>query len=67
MQATVQRWHEGSGSVVLDDGRVLDCGSRALDGSGLRLVRPGQRVSIELDGDAVRRMWIPGIELTARD
>ncbi len=65
MQATVQRWHEGSGSVVLDDGRSLGYGPPALDGSGLLLLRPGQRVSIELDGETVRRVWIPGIELTA--
>lgn len=61
MQATVQRWQDGAGSVVLDDGRSLPCGPQALEGSGLLWLRTGQRVSIELDGQSVRRVWIPGL------
>ena len=40
-----------SGSVFTDDGTVLPFGRAALAGSGLRLLRPGQRVRFRLDGD----------------
>ena len=48
MQATV-RGYDGetrSGSVFLDDGTVLTFGAAAMAASGLRLLRPGQRVRI---------------------
>ncbi|HTT50938.1 MAG TPA: hypothetical protein VMH35_06045 [Streptosporangiaceae bacterium] len=57
MQATVQatvRSYDGgtrSGSVFTDDGTVLSFGAGALDGSGLRLLRRGQRVRIRCDQD----------------
>jgi hypothetical protein len=51
MQATVRSYDDGtrSGSVFTDDGTVLGFGADALDGSGLRLLRRGQRVRIRCD------------------
>jgi hypothetical protein len=53
VQGTVRRFDEvrRSGSVYLDDGTVLEFGIQALHGSGLRLLRPGQRVRIRCDVD----------------
>lgn len=52
MQATVSAFDTTvrSGRVLLDDGLELAFGAEALDGSGLRLLRPGQRVRIETTG-----------------
>jgi hypothetical protein len=52
MQGTVRSYDAaaGSGSVFLDDGTVLEFGAGALAGSPLRLLRPGQRVRLALDG-----------------
>jgi hypothetical protein len=52
VQGTVRGYDEvtRSGSVFLDDGTVLEFGAQALRGSGLRLLRPGQRVGISRDG-----------------
>ena len=51
MQATVRSFDPaaGSGSVFLDDGTVVGFGPAAFAGSGLRLLRPGQRVGIGCD------------------
>jgi cold shock CspA family protein len=51
MQATVRNFDPaaGSGSVFLDDGTVVAFGLAAFAGSGLRLLRPGQRVAIRCD------------------
>jgi len=51
MQATVRSFDpaSGSGSVFLDDGTVVGFGPAAFAGSGLRLLRPGQRVTIACD------------------
>jgi cold shock CspA family protein len=51
MQATVRSFDPaaGSGSVFLDDGTVVGFGPDAFAGSGLRLLRPGQRVAIRCD------------------
>lgn len=50
MQATVSRFDPGTGdgAVLLDDGRELSFPGSALDGTGLRLLRPGQRVRVDL-------------------
>ncbi|MGH3497219.1 MAG: 2-phospho-L-lactate guanylyltransferase [Nocardioidaceae bacterium] len=58
MQATVATFDAatGGGSVLLDDGLVLDFDGRVFAQSGLRLLRPGQRVTLSLDpsrGDRV--------------
>jgi 2-phospho-L-lactate guanylyltransferase len=52
MQATVSSFDPstGSGAVLLDDGVELPFGAAAFTGSGLRLLRPGQRVRIETSG-----------------
>jgi hypothetical protein len=52
MQGTVRSYvaDTRSGSVFLDDGTVLEFGAAALAGSPLRLLRPGQRVRLALDG-----------------
>ena len=52
MQATVRTFDPASrsGDVLLDDGRVIKFGAAAFDASGLRLLRLGQRVRLELDG-----------------
>lgn len=47
-----------SGSVLLDDGTRLLFTGAALEGTGLRLLRSGQRVRIDLDGEVVRRVQI---------
>jgi cold shock CspA family protein len=53
MQATVRGFDPatGSGSVFLDDGTVVPFGAAAFAGSGLRLLRRGQRVAIGRDPD----------------
>ncbi len=59
MQATVARYDETShgGAVLLDDGLELPFAAEALDGTGLRLLRPGQRVRVTIVGeDAQRRV-----------
>lgn len=52
MQATVSTFDPATraGSVLLDDGVELPFGARALTGSGLRLLRAGQRVRLETSG-----------------
>jgi hypothetical protein len=63
MQANVHRYHDEnhSGSVLLDDGREIPFDGNVFDASGLRQVRPGQRVSIEMSGTELTRLWIVGI------
>ncbi|MFE6936767.1 hypothetical protein ACFVDT_32580 [Streptomyces sp. NPDC057699] len=41
-----------TGSVLLDDGTPVDFDAAAFDAGGLRLLRPGQRVRIETEGEA---------------
>ena len=53
MQATVSGFdpRTSSGTVLLDDGVELSFAEPAMRGSGLRLLRPGQRVRLEVSGD----------------
>jgi 2-phospho-L-lactate guanylyltransferase len=53
MQATVRSFDAASrsGDVLLDDGRVMTYDAAAFDPSGLRLLRLGQRVRLELGDD----------------
>ncbi|GAA3595733.1 hypothetical protein GCM10022223_08660 [Kineosporia mesophila] len=55
MQATVYRYdaETGSGSVLTDSGDVLPFTARALEPSGLRHLRPGQRLSAVREGDEI--------------
>ena len=64
MQASVHTVAEdGSGTALLDDGRVVSFPAEVLRRSGLRHLRPGQRVSIVLGREpgVISRLWIVGI------
>jgi hypothetical protein len=52
MQATVASFdpHTWSGTLLLDDGVRVPFSAEALHGSGLRLLRLGQRVRLETSG-----------------
>lgn len=51
MQGTVATYdpESRSGTLLLDDGTEMAFGAAAFDASGLRLLRLGQRLSIERD------------------
>ncbi|MGW5424183.1 hypothetical protein [Streptomyces sp. NPDC003943] len=53
MQATAYTYdpETHSGSVLLDDGTPVEFGGDAFLAGGLRLLRPGQRVRIETEGE----------------
>jgi cold shock CspA family protein len=57
MQATSYTYdpETRSGSVLLDDGTPVDFDAAAFDAGGLRLLRPGQRVRIETEGEGEGR------------
>lgn len=65
MQASIHRFEPatGAGSALLDDGHQVTFGGEVFARSGLRQLRAGQRVSIELaeDSRTVRRLWVVGI------
>jgi len=62
VQASIHTFDEdGSGSALLDDGQLVSWPGDVFAQSALRHVRPGQRVSVELRGVAVTRLWIVGI------
>jgi len=63
MQASVHIFDEetGAGSVVLDDGHEEVFAAEVFARSGLRSLRVGQRVSIDVDDDTVIRVWVVGI------
>lgn len=59
MQATVSGYDASThaGTVLLDDGVELAFDAGALEGSGLRLLRAGQRVRIRVSGaEATQRV-----------
>ncbi|PWI15224.1 hypothetical protein DI272_14360 [Streptomyces sp. Act143] len=55
MQATAFTYDDRTrtGSVLLDDGTPLPFEAPAFDAGGLRLLRPGQRVRIELEDSKI--------------
>ena len=55
MQATAYTYdaETRSGSVLLDDGTPVPFDAAAFDAGGLRLLRPGQRVRIEVEAPEV--------------
>ncbi|MBF9067341.1 2-phospho-L-lactate guanylyltransferase [Streptacidiphilus fuscans] len=57
MQATAYTYSPDSrsGQVLLDDGTALKFDAAAFDAGGLRLLRPGQRVRIETEGEGGER------------
>ena len=64
MQGTIATFDQQSrsGTLLLDDGTELTFDAGAFDGSGLRQLRLGQRVTIEsAPSGAVRTVRIPGI------
>lgn len=57
MQGTVHTFDAAtrSGTVLLDDGTSLPYPASAFDASGLRLLRPGQRVRLKVEGEGPER------------
>ena len=71
MQASVHSFDPatGGGSVLLDTGRLLPFAPEVFDASGLRLLRLGQRVSVEVsaeDPEAAGAQGPPPQEISAR-
>ncbi len=65
MQGTVATFdpHTHTGTLLLDDGTELAFPAGAFERSGLRLLRAGQRVSVEADAaGTVTRVRLPGID-----
>ena len=65
MQATVATFDTPtrSGTLLLDNGRELPFGPDAFGRSGLRLLRPGQRLTVTAGADgAVTAVRLPGID-----
>lgn len=63
MQATVHRFdpRTGAGSVLRDDGLELPFTPAAFDDSGLRHLRVGQRLTVQVVDDVVVTLRIVGI------
>jgi 2-phospho-L-lactate guanylyltransferase len=63
MQATVHEFDgaTGAGSVLLDDGTRLPFAPEAFTASGLRLLRVGQRLTVDVADDRVVTLRIVGI------
>ncbi|GIE83316.1 hypothetical protein Aph02nite_92660 [Actinoplanes philippinensis] len=64
MQGTIATFDTDtrSGTLLLDDGTPLSFDAAAFQRSGLRLLRLGQRVTVESDATGVvRRVLIPGV------
>ncbi|GAA1143702.1 hypothetical protein [Ornithinicoccus hortensis] len=69
MQGSVHSFDPATdhGSVLLDSGRELPFDDAVFAASGLRHLRVGQRLSLEIDGDPeqegtrVTRVWLVGI------
>ncbi|MEU6321441.1 hypothetical protein [Streptomyces sp. NPDC047009] len=57
MQATAYTYdpETHTGQVLLDDGTPVPFDARAFEAGGLRLLRPGQRVRIETEGEGEAR------------
>lgn len=64
VQATVSSFNPAtlSGAVLLDDGVELPFDAGAFAGSGLRLLRPGQRVRLETAGEGAQ-LRVLGVQL----
>lgn len=63
MQGSVHEFDHatGAGSVLLDDGTRLPFAPDAFELSGLRLLRVGQRLTVEIDDDRVVALRIVGV------
>jgi 2-phospho-L-lactate/phosphoenolpyruvate guanylyltransferase len=64
MQGTVATYdpRTRAGTLLLDDGTELAFPAEAFDASGLRLLRLGQRVTVQAQAGVVTRVQIPGID-----
>jgi hypothetical protein len=64
VQATVYSFDPatGGGSVVTDDGEVLPFGGKTFDESPLRMLRPGQRLTVTVVG-AGKEQHVTGLAL----
>jgi cold shock CspA family protein len=64
VQATVSFFDQAtrSGRVLLDDGRELPFEAAALDGTGLLLLRAGQRVRLEVS-EASQRPQVRRVQI----
>jgi 2-phospho-L-lactate guanylyltransferase len=62
MQATISTFDEASraGAVLCDDGVEVPFDAAVFESSGLRTIRVGQRVGVEMesDGRRVRALWL---------
>jgi 2-phospho-L-lactate guanylyltransferase len=63
VQASIHTTDDTGGTALLDDGREVTWDLASVARSGLRHLRTGQRVSVELSEDETRatRVWIVGI------
>ncbi len=64
MQGTVATFDAQTrrGTLLLDDGTEVSFPAAAFDASGLRLLRLGQRLTVERDADgSVLRLTMPGL------
>jgi 2-phospho-L-lactate guanylyltransferase len=63
VQATVHTFDAdtGAGSVLTDDGTRLPFAPAAFEGSGLRQLRPGQRLTVEVRDDEVVGLRLLGV------
>ena len=64
MQASVHTFdgESGAGSVLMDDGREVTFEPAVFARSGLRHLRRGQRVSVEVGAESqLSRLWVVGI------
>ncbi|MGN6610727.1 MAG: hypothetical protein ACTHLJ_03040 [Angustibacter sp.] len=63
MQASVHEFDRttGAGSVLLDDGTRLPFAPEAFESSGLRLLRVGQRLTVDVDAGRVVALRIVGV------
>jgi 2-phospho-L-lactate guanylyltransferase len=65
MQGTIATFDSEThtGTLLLDDGTELPFPAAAFARSGLRLLRPGQRVTVEADANgSVAGVSLPGID-----
>jgi 2-phospho-L-lactate guanylyltransferase len=56
---TVRDWGEGGGTAYRDDGSVLHLPAEALQDSGIRFLRVGQRVRVAVDPTGTTRLALP--------
>lgn len=62
VQATVFSQSPDTGAVVVTDaGLSYDVTAQVVAASGLRFLRPGQRVSVTETDGVITRLWIVGI------